>query len=80
MSAPPLPVTVGKFFTAATIFTLTVTPSMPVCTVEPTLVLLVLRKSCVARPGRTAGACGVSASCPDTRLGGMLAYPLAARP
>ena len=43
MSPPPLPVTVGKLVTAPTIFTLTVVPSMLVCTVEPTLVLLALR-------------------------------------
>ena len=66
MSAPPRPDTVGKLLTAATIFTLTVVPLMKVCTVEPTLALLAVRKRWVARPGSTAGACGVSVSWPDT--------------
>ena len=80
MSPPPLPVTVGKLLTAAMIFTLMVAPSMLVSTVEPTLVLLAARKRCVARPGMTAGAAGVSASCPDMSLGAVPGNPLAARP
>ena len=43
MSAPPLPDTVGKWLTAATIFTLTTMPLMKVCTVEPTFALLAVR-------------------------------------
>ena len=76
MSPPPLPVTVGKLLTAATIFTLMVAPSMLVCTVEPTLALLAARKRLggQAWDDRRARP-GLSASCPDMALGADAGKP-----
>ena len=43
MSPPPVPDTVGKLLTAATIRTLRIVPLKKVCTVEPTFALLAVR-------------------------------------
>ena len=81
MRAPPGADTVGNVVTAATIRTLMVAPLISVCTVDPTLALLVARKPRVARPGMTrAGGAELSSSCPSTEVGGKPGNPLDACP
>src|SRR6202035_4887103 len=73
ISAPPLPVTVGKPWITATMRTGTGVGPADSRTVPPIAVLLALRNALVAMPGMAdAGKHAVRVSCPDTGSGG---YP-----